>query len=58
MHNGRRKKPKRLTLAHKVLEVVPLNIVRKVSDVDPTVLLRAVTKTLHHSVLCCSSVFR
>jgi hypothetical protein len=37
-----------LTLAHKVLEVVPLDVVREVADVDTTVLLRMLAHAVHH----------
>jgi hypothetical protein len=39
------------TLAHEVLQVMPLDIVRKVADVDTTVLLRRIPNTLHHLAL-------
>ena len=37
-----------LTLAHKVLQVVPLDIVGEVADVDTAVLLRVFANVLHH----------
>ena len=37
-----------LTLAHKVLQMVPLDIVREVADVDTAILLRVFANVLHH----------
>jgi len=45
------------TLSHKIFKVMPLDIVGKVSDVNAAVLLRAITKALHHSVLCGCTFF-
>ena len=39
------------TLAHEVLQVMPLDIVRQVANVDAAILLRRVANTLHHVVL-------
>jgi hypothetical protein len=41
-----------LTLAHKVLQVVPLDIVGEVADVDTAVLLRVFAHVLHHLFFC------
>lgn len=45
------------TLSHEIFQVMPLNIIRKVSDVDTTVLLRAITETLHHGVFRSGAFF-
>jgi hypothetical protein len=45
------------TLTHKILEVMPLDIVAEVANIDPTVLLGAVAKALHHGVFGSSTFF-
>jgi hypothetical protein len=40
-----------LTLTHKILEMMPLDIVREVSDVDTSVLLRVFAHVGHHLLL-------
>jgi hypothetical protein len=47
-----------LTLAHKVLQVVPLDIVGEVADVDTTVLLRVFAHVLHHLFFCDDALFK
>lgn len=37
-----------LTLSHEILKMVPLDIVRKIADVDPAVLLRGLANVIHH----------
>jgi len=47
---------RRLTRSHKVLKMMPLNIVRKVADVDAAVLLRSLPKVLHHLLSGCGAL--
>lgn len=42
--------PGRHTLTHKVLQVMPLNIVRKITNVDPAVLLGVLAQVAHHVI--------
>lgn len=46
-----------LTLSHKVLQVVPLNIVREIANVDSAVLLRGFTNIRHHLLASHSPFF-
>lgn len=46
-----------LTLSHKILEVMPLDIVGKVADIDSAVLLGGIANGLHHVLFGDRSIF-
>ncbi len=45
------------TLSHKVLQMMPLDVVRQIADIDASVLLRRVSETLHRVLFAPSAVF-
>ena len=45
------------TLSHKVLEMVPFDVVGQVADVDPAVLLRRLANVVHGLLSVCRAVF-